>query len=165
MFFGSVCAYPLLLCLVQYLQPVRLHSLSSSVFPLRLFDRRRLLLRLFVGGGVGEHEVDGDGDLRIVFLAILQWPLLLHLPWSPSSLSNMAYALSMTELSEERLGCCCTSWLRLSIPWLTIFAFSPGAFALQRSCASLALVSALRISLIETVSWLWLYLYFALMVR
>jgi hypothetical protein len=111
MFYGSVCAYLLLLCLAQYLQPVRLLSLSLSVFPPRLFDRRWLLLCLFVGGGVGEREVDGYGDLRIVFLAILQWPLLLYLPRSPSSLSDIH-----AELSEERLGCRCTSWLRLSTP-------------------------------------------------
>ena len=73
---------------------------------------------------MGEREVDGDGkDLRIVFLSILWWPLLLLLLWPPSLLSVVAYALSMSELSKERLGCHCTSWRRLSNPWLTIAAF------------------------------------------
>jgi hypothetical protein len=55
---------------------------------------------------VGEREVDGDGDdLSIVFLSILWRPLLMPLLWPPSSLSVVAYALSVLELSEERLSC------------------------------------------------------------
>jgi len=85
-------------------------------FPFLIFlsvavlDRCLLLLYPFEGGGVGEQEVDGDGDnLLVVFLSILRQPLLLPLLWPPSSLLVVAYALSMSELSEERLGCCCTS--------------------------------------------------------
>ena len=63
------------------------------------------------------------------------------------------------------LGCCCTSWRRRSNPWLAISALSPGADALRQSLASLAPVSTFRISLMEAVLWVWLYLYFALMVR
>ena len=83
-------------------------------FPFLIFlsiavlDRCLLLLYSFKGGGVGEREVDGDGDnLLVVFLSILRRPLLLPLLWPP--LSVVAYALSMSELFEERLGCCCTS--------------------------------------------------------
>jgi hypothetical protein len=141
-------------------------SRSSSFFPSLLFDQRLLLLHPFEGGGVGEREVDGDGDnLRVVFLSILQRPLLLPLLWPPSLLSVVAYALFVSELSEERLGCRCTSLRRLSNPWLTISAFSPGAVALRRSLASSALVNTFRISLMEAVSWVWSYLYFALIVR
>ena len=103
--------------------------------------------------------MDGDGDLRSVFLSILRRPLLLPLLRPSSLLLVIAYALSMSELSEERLSCLCTSWRRLSIPWLAISAVSPGAIALQQSLASSAPVSILRISWIEFVSWLWLYLF------
>ena len=103
--------------------------------------------------------------MRIVFLSILQRPLLLPLLWLLSLLSVVACALSVSELSKERLGCCCTSWRRRSNPWLTISAFSPGAGALRRSLASLAPVSTFRISLMEAVSWVWSNLYFTLMVR
>jgi hypothetical protein len=131
--------------LAQYLHPVGFRSRSSSFFPLLLFDQRLLLLRPFEGGGVGEREVDGDGDnLRIVFLSILWRPLVLPLLWPPSLLSVVAYVLSVSELSEERLGCRCTSLRRLSNPWLTISAFSPGAVALRQSLASSDLVSTFR---------------------
>ena len=73
---------------------------------------------------MGEREVDGDGDnSHIVLLSILRRPLLLPLLRPPSSLLVVTYALSVSELSEETLGCHCTSWHRLSNPWLTNTAF------------------------------------------
>ena len=171
MFFGAVCAYPLPPCLAQCFHPVGLRSRSSSFFPSPLFDRRLLLLCLIEGGRVGEQEVDGDSNgLRVVFLSInrrlLLLPrLLLYFNMSTFSLSVVVYVLSVSELSEERFGCCCTSWRRLSNPWVTISALSPGAVALQRSLASSAPVSIFKISLMEAVSWVWSYLYFALMVQ
>ena len=152
-------------CLAQYLQPVGFRYRSSSFFPSPLFNQRLLLLRPFECGGVGKREVDGVGDnLCVVFLSIVRQPLLLPLFWPPSLLLVVAYALSVSELSEERLSCRCTSWRRLSNPWVTISAFSPGVVALQQSLASSALVSTFRISLMEAVSWVWSYLYLTLMV-
>ncbi len=90
-------------------------------------DPKNKFLKTGIGNlGVEEREVDADGDdLRVVFLSILRRPLLLPLLWPPSLLSVVTYALSVSELSEERLGCHCTSWHRLSNPWLTITAFFP----------------------------------------
>jgi len=122
-----------------------LRFLSSSVFLPLLFEQRWLLLRPFVSGGVGEREVDGDGNLRIVFLSILRWPLLLPLLQPQSLLLVVAYALSVSKVSKERPGCSCTSLYRLSIPWLTIFTISLGTIALCQSLALSALVSTLRI--------------------
>ena len=105
MFFGAACAKPLPPCLAQYLQPVGFRSLSSSFVPSLLLVRCLLLLRPFAGGE-GEREVDGNGvDFRVVFLSDSRRPLLRPLLWPPSSLSVVAYALSVSELSEERLGC------------------------------------------------------------
>ena len=78
---------------------------------------------------------------------------------------GVAYVLSVSVLSEKRLGCRCTSWRRLSNTWMTISAFLPGAVALQQSLALSAPVSIFKISLLEAVSWVWSYLYFALMVQ
>jgi hypothetical protein len=119
--FGAVfaahrIAFPFLVCLVPPAAALLLTSAADSSL---------------VGGGVGGREVDGDGEFCGVFLSILQRPLLLPLLRSLSLLLVIPYALSVSELSEERLGCCCTSWHRLSIPWLTISVVSPGAVALQ----------------------------------
>ena len=118
-----------------------------------------------LGGGVGDCDMDGDGDLCVVFLSILHQLLLLPLLQPASLLLDEEGALSVAKLLEERLGCCYTSWCRLSIIWLTTSLNSSGAVVLQQSRALSALVSTLRISLIEALSWLWLNLYLALMVR
>jgi hypothetical protein len=58
-----------------------------------LFDQQQLLLCPFGGGGMGELEVDGDGNLRVVFFSILRWYVMHGLCCMPSS--------------------CCQSWHRL----------------------------------------------------
>ena len=73
-------------------------------------------------------------------------------------------ALRVGTVRGETQLCRCTSWRRLSNPWLTISTFSPGAGALRRSLASSAPVCTFRISLMEAVLWVWLYMYFSLMV-
>ena len=112
-----------------------------------------------------ERDVDGDGDgeRRLGFLLVVRRRTLFAS--SPLVLESVLCALSISDSLEYssfdfmEAGGVCTNCANLSIPWLTMFASSPDAFAFLRSRSSSDTAIALLISLSEVGVWAWLYLY------
>ena len=162
---GGPWAFPLPPYLAQYLHPVGFFSFFYFflIFVL-LLDMMRRLLRL-LARGEGERDVDGDGDgeRRLDRLLVVRRrplfassPLVLELAGCVLSSSD---SLEYASLVLMEAGGVCTNCANISIPWLTMSAISPGAFAFLRSRSLSATAIALLISLSEVGVWAWLYLY------
>ena len=98
------------------------------------------------------------------FYFCLRRPLLGAGP----SLSVVVTAFALSSLLSDcycGAGCCCTNCWGLVIPWLTMYANSPGAFDFLQSRAASAVARIRRTSQMESASWFLLYLYLDTILR
>ena len=172
MFLGGPCAKLFLLLFAQCLHPVEFFLWLSSLPPFLLLVNLTDRSLLFFDGGDGDQKgkrkVDGDRGQRLTCLASLGLrsfffarPCLTD----DTSLSVVVEAFALlSELSERYFlyaASCWTNCYRRVMPWLTISANSPRVFAFLRFFASSTTARILMISLMESVSWVWLKRYFA----
>ena len=141
-----------------------LHTTPASIKEIEAYSSESEMESAHAANSSTSEEEAKRGRL----LVVRRRPLFASPPFvleSAACALSISDSLKYASLSLMDAGGVCTNCANLYIPWITMSAISPGAFAFLRSRSSSTTAIALFISLSKVEVWAWLYLYCLFMSR